>query len=60
VNTGPSADTRLIGYTAAKAKLPIKIETLKRSLVANVPQITIEINLKAFDPGLNVGSKSDD
>jgi indolepyruvate ferredoxin oxidoreductase beta subunit len=47
----------MIGYMAAKAKLPIKIETLKETIMANVPKRTIELNLKAFDLGLQQGGE---
>lgn len=47
----------MIGYMAAKAKLPIKIETLKETIMANVPKRTIELNLKAFDLGLQLGGE---
>jgi Pyruvate/2-oxoacid:ferredoxin oxidoreductase gamma subunit len=33
----------------------IKIETLKETIMANVPKRTIELNLKAFDLGLQQG-----
>ena len=45
----------MIGYLAARAKLPIKIETLKETIMANVPKRTIDLNLKAFDLGLLQG-----
>jgi len=47
----------IIGYLAANAKLPIKIETLKETIMANVPKRTIELNLKAFDLGLQQGEE---
>jgi len=50
----------MLGYTAAKAKLPMSIETLKRCLAAHVPQRTVEVNLKAFDLGFDLGSRNDD
>jgi indolepyruvate ferredoxin oxidoreductase, beta subunit len=45
----------MIGYLAARAKLPIKLETLKETIMSNVPKRTIELNLKAFDLGLLQG-----
>jgi len=45
----------MIGYLAARAKLPIKLETLKATIRANVPKRTIDLNLKAFDLGLLQG-----
>jgi indolepyruvate ferredoxin oxidoreductase, beta subunit len=44
----------MIGFMAANANLPIKIETLRKTLAANVPSKTVELNLKAFDMGLEL------
>lgn len=45
----------MIGYMAAKAKLPIKTETLKKTIEAQVPNRTVQLNLKAFNMGLELG-----
>ena len=47
----------MIGFMAAKAQLPIKVETLKKTIAARVPGRTVELNLKAFDMGLELGSE---
>ena len=46
----------MIGFMAAKAKLPIKVETLKKTIAAHVPSRTVELNLKAFNMGLELGN----
>jgi indolepyruvate ferredoxin oxidoreductase beta subunit len=45
----------MIGFMAAKAKLPIKVETLKKTIASHVPNRTVELNLKAFNMGLELG-----
>jgi len=47
----------MIGYMSAKASLPIKLETLKNTISKRVPKRTIELNLKAFDMGFELGSR---
>ena len=47
----------MIGFMAAKAQLPIKVETLKKTIASKVPGRTVELNLKAFDMGLELGSE---
>lgn len=45
----------LIGFTAAKTRLPISLDTLRRVIAEKVPSRTVEVNLKAFDMGYKVG-----
>jgi indolepyruvate ferredoxin oxidoreductase beta subunit len=45
----------MIGFTAAKTKIPIGLETLRRVIAEKVPSRTIEVNLKAFDMGYKEG-----
>ena len=48
-------NTLMIGFTAAKIRLPISLDTLRRVIAEKVPRRTVEVNLKAFDMGYKVG-----
>lgn len=43
----------MLGALAATRKLPVKVETLKQVIRENVPQKTIDVNLKAFELGFD-------
>ena len=45
----------MIGFTAAKTRIPIGLDTLRRIIAEKVPSRTVEVNLKAFDMGFNAG-----
>ncbi len=45
----------MIGFTAAKTRLPISLDTLRRVIAEKVPGRTVAVNLKAFDMGYKVG-----
>ncbi|MDI6884256.1 MAG: indolepyruvate ferredoxin oxidoreductase subunit beta [Hadesarchaea archaeon] len=46
-------NTVMLGALAATGKLPFPVETLKEVIKENVPPKTIDVNLRAFELGLN-------
>ncbi len=44
----------MLGTLAATGKLPVSIETLKQVIRENVPSKTIDVNVRAFELGLNL------
>jgi len=43
----------MLGALVAAGKLPLKLETVKKSVCASVSERFVDINLKAFDAGYN-------
>ena len=46
----------MIGALAATGKLPLKIETIRKSIRASINEKYVEINLKAFEAGMHHNS----
>ncbi len=47
----------MLGALAATGKLPVSVETLRQVIRENVPPKTIDVNLRAFELGLNAMKK---
>ena len=50
-----AANVVMLGVLAGIERLPIRIETLKKTVESFVPKKALDVNMKAFDEGVQIG-----
>jgi Pyruvate/2-oxoacid:ferredoxin oxidoreductase gamma subunit len=50
-----AANVVMLGVLAGIERIPLRIETLKKTVESFVPKKSLEVNMKAFDEGVQIG-----
>ena len=53
-----AANVVMLGILAGIERLPLKIETMKKTVESFVPKKALEVNMKAFDEGVQIGKNA--
>lgn len=53
-----AANVVMLGILAGIERIPLKIETMKKTVESFVPKKALEVNMKAFDEGVQIGKQS--